>query len=222
LEDVPTPVRLQASDIDAFASYDPSGWGGLVPPSSGPAPNDASLILTVTAQPGHGTLSGTAPNLAYTPDPGYHGTDTFRYTASDGLATSAEATVTITIQPDNDSDSLPDSWEMAAFATLAWSGSDDPDGDGQDNAFELLAGHDPNDGNSRLTLELAGPSPRDGTLRLNHVRPGILYILEASDDMESWEAITTATYQIEGPGAIYDPRSLEWSKQFYRVSIAAE
>ena len=38
---------------------DPSAWGGLVPPSSGPAPHDASLIVTVTAQPVHGTLSGT-------------------------------------------------------------------------------------------------------------------------------------------------------------------
>jgi VCBS repeat-containing protein len=36
-----------------------------------------SLTYTVTLTPSHGTLSGTAPNLTYTPNPNYSGPDTF-------------------------------------------------------------------------------------------------------------------------------------------------
>jgi hypothetical protein len=37
---------------------------------------------------------------------------------------------------DSDGDELPDAWEIANFGTLAYSGSDDPDGDGQNNLTE--------------------------------------------------------------------------------------
>src|SRR5262249_50673564 len=35
------------------------------------------LTFTVASPPAHGTLSGTAPNLVYTPAPGYFGPDAF-------------------------------------------------------------------------------------------------------------------------------------------------
>jgi hypothetical protein len=50
--------------------------------------------------PKNGTLTGALPNLTYTPSPGFLGTDTFTFTASDSLgATSAVATVTIHVTP---------------------------------------------------------------------------------------------------------------------------
>jgi len=52
-------------------------------------------IFKVTTSPAHGTLSGTAPNLTYTPANDYLGVDTFRYTANG----SAPSTVAITIIP---------------------------------------------------------------------------------------------------------------------------
>jgi peptidoglycan/xylan/chitin deacetylase (PgdA/CDA1 family) len=55
-----------------------------------------ALTYSITAQPVHGTLSGTAPALTYTPAANYSGTDTFTYRATDGQASST-ATVTITI-----------------------------------------------------------------------------------------------------------------------------
>ncbi len=55
------------------------------------------LTYTVTSQPLHGTLSGTAPNLTYTPDTGYNGTDTFKFKVNDGTVDSNEATVTINV-----------------------------------------------------------------------------------------------------------------------------
>jgi hypothetical protein len=43
----------------------------------------ANLSFNVTANPAHGTLTGTAPNLTYNPDPGYFGPDTFQFTVTD-------------------------------------------------------------------------------------------------------------------------------------------
>ncbi|MGZ4724644.1 MAG: Ig-like domain-containing protein, partial [Ilumatobacteraceae bacterium] len=56
-----------------------------------------SLIYAVTTQPAHGTLTGTAPNLTFMPSSGYHGSDSFTFTASDGSAISNTATVAITV-----------------------------------------------------------------------------------------------------------------------------
>ncbi len=52
--------------------------------------------------PSNGVLSGTAPNLLYTPNANFNGTDSFTFTVSDGLSDSAPATVTITVTPVND------------------------------------------------------------------------------------------------------------------------
>ncbi len=47
---------------------------------------------------GHGTLTLNADgSFSYTPNAGFYGTDSFTYTATDGNATSAPATVTITV-----------------------------------------------------------------------------------------------------------------------------
>ena len=62
-------------------------------------PNNPALTLTyvVTTNPAHGTLSGTAPNLSYTPSAGYFGPDSFQFTAGNGVATSAPATVALMV-----------------------------------------------------------------------------------------------------------------------------
>jgi hypothetical protein len=81
-EEVPVAVTLSGADTETAG---------------------ANLAFTVTAQPSHGTLSGTAPNLTYTPAGGYAGPDSFQFTATDagdGAAapqTSAEATVSISV-----------------------------------------------------------------------------------------------------------------------------
>ncbi|GAA0420587.1 hypothetical protein GCM10009133_31250 [Cocleimonas flava] len=60
------------------------------------ADND-SLSYTVNQQPQHGSLSGSAPNLVYTADENYTGSDNFRFQANDGLLNSQSATVSITV-----------------------------------------------------------------------------------------------------------------------------
>ena len=64
---------------------------------AGSDPEGATLSFAVGSQPAHGTLSGSAPNLTYTPAAGFFGTDSFTFTVSDGELTSAPATVSITV-----------------------------------------------------------------------------------------------------------------------------
>jgi hypothetical protein len=56
-----------------------------------------SLTFSVTELPKFGALSGTIPNLTYTPDAGYVGFDSFKFTVSDTELTSEVATVSIEI-----------------------------------------------------------------------------------------------------------------------------
>jgi hypothetical protein len=56
-----------------------------------------TITYQIVANPTHGTLSGTAPALTYTPTTGFAGTDTFTYTASNPGGASNVATVTITV-----------------------------------------------------------------------------------------------------------------------------
>ena len=55
------------------------------------------LTYAVMSGPSHGTLSGTAPNLTYTPAPLYYGPDSFLFKANDGMLDSNVATITITV-----------------------------------------------------------------------------------------------------------------------------
>jgi len=64
---------------------------------SGSDADGDTLIYTIFAGPSHGTLSGAEPNIVYTPNSGYTGSDVFTYKTYDGTDYSAEATVTITV-----------------------------------------------------------------------------------------------------------------------------
>ena len=48
-------------------------------------------------QPAHGTLSGTAPQLVYTPDRSYLGTDAIEFRVSDGTLDSVVAVIAIEV-----------------------------------------------------------------------------------------------------------------------------
>lgn len=79
-------------------------------------PEDTPLTLTLTGSdsqndpltfellepPAHGTLSGTAPDLVYTPAPNFNGPDRLTFRTHDGQFDSAPGTVTIEVVPVND------------------------------------------------------------------------------------------------------------------------
>lgn len=64
-------------------------------PDNGPG----SLTYAVTTPPSNGTLdTGALPSVTYTPNSGFSGSDSFAYVVNDGLADSAPATVSITVE----------------------------------------------------------------------------------------------------------------------------
>jgi uncharacterized protein (TIGR03437 family) len=78
-EDSPANITLSGADVDGD-----------------------TLSFTITKQPTNGTLTGTIPNLIYTPNANFFGTDELRYRASDGKTTSNEGVISITITSVND------------------------------------------------------------------------------------------------------------------------
>ena len=57
------------------------------------------LTYSVLFQPNNGTLSGTAPNLVYTPATNFVGSDAFIFRINNGATNSASATVYVTVSP---------------------------------------------------------------------------------------------------------------------------
>ncbi len=64
--------------------------------------NGDLLTFAVTADPSHGKLSGTPPDLTYSPDQDFFGNDEFTFIAKDALLESTPAKVTITVRSVND------------------------------------------------------------------------------------------------------------------------
>ncbi|MCH8292918.1 tandem-95 repeat protein [Candidatus Poribacteria bacterium] len=60
------------------------------------------LSFSLVTPPANGSLSGTAPNLTYTPNLHFNGSDSLTFKANDGIADSNLATVSITVTPVND------------------------------------------------------------------------------------------------------------------------
>jgi hypothetical protein len=60
------------------------------------------LTFKIVSTPAHGTLSGNAPALNYTPSADYNGSDTFTFIVNDGQADSQAATVNLAVKPVND------------------------------------------------------------------------------------------------------------------------
>ncbi len=59
----------------------------------------AATAVTITTAPLHGTATVSGTTISYTPAPGYSGTDSLAYTASNTGGVSAPATVSITVTP---------------------------------------------------------------------------------------------------------------------------
>jgi len=79
-----------------------------------------TLMPSVVSGPSSGTVTlNPDGTVTYTPDPDFHGVDSFTYVANDGTADSAEATVTITVDPVNDAPvGEDDAYSLQEDATL--------------------------------------------------------------------------------------------------------
>lgn len=66
---------------------------------TGGDPEGQPITFAVVSQPANGVLSGAPPNLTYTPNAGFTGTDSFTFSTHDGFFSSGPATVTIVVNP---------------------------------------------------------------------------------------------------------------------------
>src|SRR5262249_45098079 len=78
-EDTPVSIPLAGTDVEGSA-----------------------LSFAIVTNPVSGVLSGTPPNVTYTPNTNFNGTDSFSFKVNDGLADSGPAMVSITVNPVND------------------------------------------------------------------------------------------------------------------------
>jgi hypothetical protein len=65
-------------------------------------PDGDALSYSVVKGPSNGSLSGTGPNLTYTPNANFNGLDSFLFKVNDGTVDSDAATVSITLKAVND------------------------------------------------------------------------------------------------------------------------
>lgn len=63
---------------------------------------DGPITWEIVNTPSHGSIGGTLPNIIYTPESNYNGSDLFTFKANDWYNDSNVATVDITINPVND------------------------------------------------------------------------------------------------------------------------
>jgi hypothetical protein len=102
---LPVGCPRQASPNQAPVANDDSVTAAFETPTaitlsgSDPDNNPQSLRYSIVSQPGHGTLTGSPPNVTYTPGTGFAGQDSFTFEVNDGAADSDVATVSITVSP---------------------------------------------------------------------------------------------------------------------------
>lgn len=149
VEPAEAPANTPPQALDISAETDTN-----TPVSVTLAASDADgdpLSYEVVDGPAHGTLAGAAPDLVYTPAPGYAGVDVFTFKAGDGEDESGAATVTITVDP---GETIPENTPPVASGQNAATIEDSP-------VSITLAASDADV--DMLTFEIVDP-PANGTL----------------------------------------------------------
>ena len=144
------------------------------------------LTYSIVTPPAHGNLTGTAPNVTYTPDLNYNGLDYFTFKAFDGAVDSNIGNVSITITEVNNApvvSDIPDQTiaEGATFATISL---DNYVSDIDNSDAEMTWTYS---GNSSLTVTIDGS--RVATIGIPDV---------------DWNGAETITFKATDPGALFD------------------
>ena len=189
----------------AYIEYGPtSSYGSFADVSL--SPNDGTTPQEVTA-----TITGLIP------DSEYH----CRLVAVNENATACTADTVFTpttLTP-------VQTWRFAHFGTLAGTGTAaddaDPDGDGQINRLEYLAGTDPTLRASVLVFEMNSPGISPRSLCVRPVRPGVRYVVQVSDDgLANWNNWPALLYDAPSDGIVLnDPDEPTGFPRFYRLRL---
>jgi hypothetical protein len=190
-----------------------------------------ALTFQVTAGPSHGSLSGTAPTLTYTPTAGYTGIDSFSFVVNDGTVNSLAATIMLTVQSSNDASGLVLDGNLTDWAGRVSFGVDSDDVSGTNNLIdwrEVWMAHDAThfylayqtydpvslgwglsafidtDGNSATGFSAGFPIGADYLLQADR-----LYQYTGSGTDWSWSLVGTVSSSVAGEGVEFMfPRSL--------------
>ncbi|MBB4096888.1 putative Ig domain-containing protein [Sphingomonas kyeonggiensis] len=109
---IATPVVPVANAATANVAYGSSA--NVITPTLGGG--TATSVAVVTA-PTHGTVTVSGLTFSYTPATGYHGADSFTYTATNDGGTSAPATVSLTVVPPPPPNAAPGNSTVAGSTT---------------------------------------------------------------------------------------------------------
>ncbi|MCP5543531.1 MAG: tandem-95 repeat protein, partial [Akkermansiaceae bacterium] len=164
-------VAPQADDQSVSVDED----GSVAITLTGTDSNGDPLTYAVVSGPSHGTLTGTAPNLVYTPDEDYFGADSFLFTANDGGLDSPPATVSITVNPLEEFAQFMSSYGLTAGPNV------DSDGDTILNSVEFVIGGNPaNQANQNLLpfVSYVTADPDNNTVFDNY----LLFTYRRTDD----------------------------------------
>lgn len=94
MADLPDPNRPPTANNQSVVAVQNSATPITL---TGSDPDGNPLTYIITSLPAHGTLSGTPPNVTYTPALNYVGPDSFTFKVNDGALDSADATVSIQV-----------------------------------------------------------------------------------------------------------------------------
>jgi hypothetical protein len=165
---------------------------------TGSDPDGAQVTYGIATPPAHGQLTGTPPNVTYTPDPNFHGDDSFTFTTSDGSISSLAATVTIHVASVND---VPVAVNDAASTDR-----------GAAVTISVLSNDSDVDGNP-LTVTSAGPAPTgsvraNGTVTVTYTPPnkkfaGVVSFPYTISDGNGGTATATVTVTVQAPNSPY-------------------
>jgi sugar lactone lactonase YvrE len=89
--------QLLAAAKSVTAAYNANGTTSTAIDLSSSITGGAATSVAVVTQPSHGVATASGLGVTYLPTIGFHGSDSFTYTASGGGVTSAAATVSITV-----------------------------------------------------------------------------------------------------------------------------
>jgi hypothetical protein len=143
---------------------------------------------------------------------------------------SSDLTVTVlNVNPDDfgsyAADNLPDHWQVQFFGLnnpLAGPNADS-DGDGQNNAFELLTGTIPNNNNSRFTIQVGPVTPSLKVITISPYSTALSYEIQGSSDLISWDPLETIVESYpDGGGFVFLDGGGIAARKFYRVRITEQ
>ena len=160
-------------------------------------PDGDALAVTGVSAPAHGTAAPTPDGaVTYTPDPDFHGSDSFTYTVGDGSGLTDQATVTVTVRPVDDppgaADDTAETDEDTPVVIDVLANDTDPDGDPL-TVTEVSA---PEHGAARITPNGAVEyTPRPD----HHGTDRFIYVASGGAGLIARAAVTVTVHPVDDP-----------------------